>query len=491
MKAFWLKHRLLVITVIIFATIYALISFVNHYYFRTYALDLGLYTQALFKYAHFELADSTMINEYHEALLGGHFDLYLILFSPLIYIFNSYTLLVVQLIMVIVGGVGVYRFIEFRNEMRGMQGVKPIFGTIYFYLFFGVFSAVSFDYHSVVVASCIVPWFFIAVYRKQVKQSLLLLILILIAQENVALWMTFVCLGLLIEFRKDISQRKMMTWFTLISITYFFLVISIIIPSFSINNSYKGFLYSALGQTPIEAIQTVLLNPIESFKLLFINHTNALYGDFVKTEFHLFILFSGGYLLVRKPLYILMLVPLYAQKLFHDNYLMWSFGGQYVIEFAPILAIGVFEILACVKRNRLKNILVVLLFVGTLFSTIRMMDNPVMHIEKRRFRLYKYEHYTQDYDVNYVYNWLKEIPTDAKVSALSPFVPHLSIRHSIYQFPIINDATYIVYAKMENPYPMSKEEFEHITSELEQSDEWEIISNSEDFIVLKKQTRCN
>ncbi|MFT6279801.1 MAG: putative membrane protein, partial [Flavobacteriales bacterium] len=29
---------------------YALISFVNHYLFRTYALDLGLYTNAMQRY---------------------------------------------------------------------------------------------------------------------------------------------------------------------------------------------------------------------------------------------------------------------------------------------------------------------------------------------------------------------------------------------------------------------------------------------------------
>lgn len=49
--------------------------------------------------------------------------------------------------------------------------------------------------------------------------------------------------------------------------------------------------------------------------------------------------------MLRKPVYLIMLIPVYVQKLFHDNYGMWSISGQYVIEFAPILAIGTFSVL--------------------------------------------------------------------------------------------------------------------------------------------------
>ena len=47
--------KYLAIILIVFGTVYVLISFVNHYNFRTYALDLGAYTNALYKYAHFQL----------------------------------------------------------------------------------------------------------------------------------------------------------------------------------------------------------------------------------------------------------------------------------------------------------------------------------------------------------------------------------------------------------------------------------------------------
>jgi len=96
-------NKYLLIVLIIFGLIYSLISIVNHYFFRTYALDLGLYTHALYQYGHFQLADASMIKDNSELLLGGHFDLYLVIFSPLHYIFGTYTLLIIQIIAILTG----------------------------------------------------------------------------------------------------------------------------------------------------------------------------------------------------------------------------------------------------------------------------------------------------------------------------------------------------------------------------------------------------
>ena len=127
--------------------VYGLISLVNHYYFRTYTLDLGAYTNALYDYAHFSANDSSAFNEAPENLLADHFDLYLPLFSPLSYLFGTYTLLIVQLIATLAGAIGVYRYFEYTHPQQNIRK----FALIYFLLFFGVFAAFSFDYHSNVV----------------------------------------------------------------------------------------------------------------------------------------------------------------------------------------------------------------------------------------------------------------------------------------------------------------------------------------------------
>ena len=52
----------------------------------------------------------------------------------------------------------------------------------------------------------------------------------LISKENISLWTSFISLGLLIEYRKDLVLRKYLTLFALISITYFIIITSWVMP---------------------------------------------------------------------------------------------------------------------------------------------------------------------------------------------------------------------------------------------------------------------
>src|ERR1043166_26053 len=132
------KSRLkLITTVFFFAIIYSLISLVNHYNFRTYALDLGLYTNALYDYINFQWNDSSVFKEHYENLLASHFDLYLIIFSPFSLLFGSYTLLLIQISFILIGGIGIYKYFSVFNPNSKIA----LFACIYFYLFFGIFSA--------------------------------------------------------------------------------------------------------------------------------------------------------------------------------------------------------------------------------------------------------------------------------------------------------------------------------------------------------------
>lgn len=474
------KHRYIITICFVFVILYSLLSLVNHYFFRTYALDLGLYTNAAYKYAHFLVADSSMIKDFYEPILGGHFDLYLLIFSPLTFLFGTYTLLIVQIMALIFGGVGIYRFFQVTESKKKI----PYYAAIYFYLFFGVYSALSFDYHSVVVASSVIPWFFLAIYRNNRITSTLLLLFMLISQENFALFAFFICIGLLIEYRSQRRKVNHLLFLSLVAMVYFIAVMLFIIPSLSANGEYGGFLYSSLGENIFEAGKTLLTEPFESLKILFTNHNNSPQGDFIKAEMHIILVLSGLLLLVKKPQYLLMLIPIYFQKFFHDNYIMWSIDAQYNIEFTPILTIGIFKVIAEFKREKLKTVVSVMVLLFTLSTTIRIMDSTVLFNDKSRIRIYQKQHYQRDYNVENVHNFLSKIPKDAKVSAQSPFVPHLSLREHIYLFPLVKDAEYLVYSENESHYPLSKNDFESKIKALESSKNWDVICN-EDVTILK------
>jgi len=256
-------------------------------------------------------------------------------------------------------------------------------------------------------------------------------------------------------------------------------------PLISNAGSYAHFHYSYLGNNFTDAFIHLISHPIDSVKVLFTNHTNDTHGDFVKMELHVLLVTSGILFLIKKPQYILMLLPIYFQKLFHDNYSMWGIGGQYSIEFAPIMTIGIFLTISELNSKRLIKYLSLFVLLLATASTIKTMVNTVYYTDKIRIRFYEKSHYQNSYDVSNVHKQLSKIPKHVVVSSQSPFLPHLSLRDNIYQFPIIKDAEYIVYSDKENPYPMTQDEFESAINELEHSKDWEVFYKK-DITILKK-----
>lgn len=467
----------------VFALLYALISLVNHYNFRTYALDLGAYTNALFDYIHFQWNDSGVFKAERENLLADHFDLYLIIFSPLSLIFKTYTLLLVQIIAVLAGGVGVYKYFNREPDTK----ILATMAMLYFYLFFGVFSAISFDYHSNVVAASLLPWFFYHVKFRRVIPVLILFILILVSKENVSLWMSFICLGLLFQYRKDKMLRLLLLMLFVFSVVYFVLITGVVMPFISNSGAYPHFHYSCLGANSSEALLFLISNPLQAIKILFINHIYHPEANFVKLELHLFLLAAGLPLLLKKPWFLFMLIPVYIQKLFHDNYLMWGIDGQYSIEFAPVMAIGIFSVISDLRQEQHRKRIAYVLVALTTLVSFRMMDNTVMFTQKSKIRFYQEAHYRRDYDVKKIHSLLAEIPADAVVSMQSPFIPHLSLRPDVYQFPMIRDATFIIFSTKEGPYPMDTLTFNKRIEELIKSSNWNIQQYDGHFYILQKR----
>jgi uncharacterized membrane protein len=353
-------------------------------------------------------------------------------------------------------------------------------------MFFGILSAISFDYHSNTIAAALLPWLFVFVRRKKLIGATIIFFAILIAKENVSLWIAFVCLGLFVEYRRDKKWRKVLLAGFGLSLTYFVLITFIVMPAISGQASYPHFNYAVLGENPSEAIIFLITNPIQSIKAFFTNHAADPAGDYVKLEFIVLLLVSGLYVLIRKPAYLLMLIPLFFQKFFHDNISMWGFNDQYAVEFAPVMAIGIFSSIATLKRNIIKRMLLFLSLAGCMAASIRIMDNTVMFTDKSRIRIYKAAHYNRNYDIAKVYAAMELIPADAIVSAQSPFVPHLALRDRIYQFPIIRDAEYIVFSVHELPYPLSEDQFIKMTRSLLASPDWGQVYHAEGFVILQK-----
>ncbi len=442
----------LLFIIFVFAVIYGLISLVNHYEFRTYALDLGMFNQALYSFAHLNLNYFTLATDgSHVNYFADHFSLITVAFAPFYYLLHSYTLLVIQIIAILAGGVGIYMFAKHETDTKYL----PLFVIFQFFGIWGIYSALAFDFHDNVVAAMLVPWLAYSYVSGKKRLFILFFLLILIAKENMALWLVFIILGLMLH--RGLSHWRQFLRFEVpmlaLAALYFIIVISVIMPALADENGGASTLvarYSEFGNSPAAIARNIVLNPQKTFSLLFqATRPNKDHGD-DKYGLHAAVLASGGLALLAVPSCLVMLIPVYLQKFLTVDPSFWGITGQYSIEFVPIIGIAFTTLLAMLKRRRLGvrwQYLVAALFLVTTYGSLS------YTIANRKLSDFSQEdnvnflatdHYTPSVKVNEVNQFLDSIPAGVPLSASSSLAPHLGYRNQIYQYPIIRNSEYIV-----------------------------------------------
>ena len=410
--------------------LYALISLVNHYLFKTYALDLGLYTHAMYDYMHFRVDDCSMFKAVPQSILSDHFDLYLVIFSPLIYVFGSYTLLIVQIVAALLGGWGIYKLIGLYTD----DGWMPIFAVATFFFSFGIIQTMAFDYHSNVLTAMILPWLLYYLKKRRFGLTTLFVVLFVIGKENMSLWLFFIVIALMWDYRKDKQAFWHLVAYSVFSIAYFLIVNMIVMPKLGGNGG--GFSrYAHLGDNYVEIAGRLIKHPLETLQMLFSNTSGFSEYDGIKEEFYYCALATGLLFTILKPNYLLMLVPLIAQKMLASDSMFWGISFQYSIEFMPVIVISSFLVLIKLKKQVWRIILAISLLLSTVLTTFYTIGIPKSQVWLDQLCVYQGRHYEQkDFDVHYAYEVIDMIPKDASVCAITPFVPHLAMRDEIRNF---------------------------------------------------------
>ena len=458
--------------------LYCLISLVNHYLFKTYALDLGLYTHAMYDYAHFRIDDCSMFKAEPQSILSDHFDLYLIILTPLVYVFGSYTLLVVQIVATLLGGWGIYKLLRLYSDDDWM----PILAAVVFFLSFGIIHAIAFDYHSNVLTTMMLPWFLYYLKQRRFWIASLFVVLFVIGKENMSLWLFFIAIALMWDYRKDKKALWLLAAYAVFSVVYFLIVNLIVMPRLGGNGG--GFArYAHLGDNYVEIAKRLLTHPLETLKMLFANTNGFSKFDGIKEEFYICALATGMLLTLLKPNYLLMLVPLVAQKMLAIDPMFWGISFQYSIEFMPVIVISSFLVLIKLKKQAWRIVLASCLLLSTVLTTFYTIGVPKSQVWLDQLCVYQGRHYEQkEFDVHYAYEVIKQIPDDASVCAITPFVPHLAMRDEIRNFANTMDIK-TDYVLMTEPY------FEYERKGvlvLKNRDEYETVATDGTIYLLKR-----
>lgn len=474
----------------LFAVLLGLVSFPNHLLFRTYALDLGLYTHALWHYAHGGIHDSSLFLAAPQPILADHFDLYLPLFSPLIFVFGSWTLLLVQWAAILVGGWGIRMLLRRLSVSEGLS----LLGMVVFYLYFGIYASMAFDYHSNVVATMVFPWCLLALIEGRPVRGPVLALFILFGKENLGFWLGPALLILATDPSLGKATRRMSAGLGVFALAWSILVVGAVMPALSRNGAYAHFDYGILGQG-IRDIPSALVNrPLELLRALFVDHIGSNdggKGTAIKLEFWWMMMASGGWAFLLRPRWGLMALPIIAQKMWQDDPGKWSVVAQYGVEFAPLLAIAVPLALDGLSSQKTRRILIWSSVVLSLSCTIRFMDRTIAYQDRSRIRIYQIEHYTKPFKLGGVRHAIRMIGPDRAVSAQSPAVPHLALRDRLYQYPIIRDADYILLMPKESPYPITREQYDEAFARLLRDPGWTVLLNDGTVLLLGRAPKPN
>ena len=418
-------------------------------------------------------------------VLADHFSLYPIIVSPFYWIFGSYTMLVFQWGSILFGGLGIYKFVHLISKSKKLATIS----VIHFFSIWGIYSALSFDYHDNVVAAMLVPWFLYYYRKENYFKSILFFVFILISKENMALWAGFIALGL--SFRhiinKNWSRLKLSGFLTFTAFLYFIVILKLIIPELSNTDGvYLHHSFNALGSNFGEVIINIFKHPIRAIELLFENHSGDSFYDGIKLETYIALVLAGGWALFFYPEYLIMILPILAQKMFNDLPIRWGISDHYSIEFAPILVIGLYTFLNKLKRRKVQ-VSIITLFLCAISCFKFMEKRTSEYYKKDNTRFYSAEHWKRNFDVAGVHEVLQTIPDSLRVSAQSPLAPHLAFRDYIYHYPFKGDANCIVLLTAEeNKYPFTEDQYQDEIKKLLESEEWFIFKQTQALLVLIK-----
>lgn len=439
-------HQWYILSSCLFLGIYTAISIIRHYTFHSNAFDLGIFNQTLYSYAHLKLGPNTLRGI--SILLGDHFEPILFLFAPLYWVFGSYTLLIVQIGFVMLGGLGTYLLLmrETKNEKLSITG------SILLFLSFGLLQAMAYDYHNNVIGAMLIPWLFYFIKTKNFRWYYIILVLFLMTKENLALMTVLLGISIMIFEDKETKKHGLIT--TLVSTIYFIAILKIIIPALN-HGTYDHWSYFALGSSPGEAIKHIILHPFTSLSLLF--------DDELKIKMWAIALASGGIFCIIKPKYGLLLLPIMAQKFFSSDKLYWGYTFQYSVELASVIPIATIICIYQIKDIKKRWIIVGLMIIINIVIVSRM----TFYDGTKMRDIFSSKYYAPLENKESLNEAIKLMETNASLSTQNTITAHLAGRDVIYQFPIIKDSKYILL-------------------NLGDSHIWPI-KNMEEFIELKKR----
>lgn len=473
--------KILIVGLIIVSLIYAFMSINLHNRFMTYALDLGVFDEWIWKISRGKFPYSGVGCNW---MIEDHFQIILYFLAPLYWIWDNVRMILsAQSLAMVFAGLPLY--------LLAKDLTKNIFlssSVVFAYLFFiGTQFVILNEFHQIAFAPLFIASAFFFLERKKIKLFLYSIFILLIIKEDLALLVGTVGLGLL--FRQ--GYRKLGVILAIVGFSFFFYLVYVFMPYISVKGVYDHFHFGTAGKTPTDIILKVITDPLFLLRSLVWPQIK------IKTiiqSFSTFAIFP-----IFAPLTII--IPLVADFSIRfiyagPQFTKWALVNHHAAPSAIFLAIA--SIYGTVKlRNSIKNknlklkfisLSAVLIILATITNNL-IFHGPINSLFKKQF--YEDEQWMKD-----VRMVIDKVPQDASVSAQNNLAPHLTHRDDIYRLPYGANSQYMVIDlhNGSNDYayaPLSRNEMKDFVQNLLTSKRYSIIYQKGDAMLLKRNFKTD
>jgi uncharacterized membrane protein len=449
---------------VLIGTGYAALAVWQHRHFLTHGHDLGLFAQGLWAMGRLRPPATTVRHTPLPNLFGDHFDPILLLLVPWYRAVDSPLPLVIAQALLFAAVIPL-------GYLLARQLTIPRWPAVILAIVLGIHpgftTAVRFDFHPVAFAPALLITTILLAERALWRWYWVALAGFLTTKESMALYAALLGLTLIL-----IPKRRWAVGVStaVVSLGYFFVVTNLVMPLFADQHYPYWRLYSELGDSPGQMLGHVVRHPVASVELLFSTpekrHTiNLMFGSY-------------AYLPVLSWTMWPMLFMSLAERFWSSSLNLWLFRFHFQIVMTTVMFVATLSVVRAMQdRFRRWPRMPLAVSIVVLLATIWTMSasdawqgvrTTPPHAAVARWR-----------------TAVEQIPPAARVSAQDVFVPHLAHRSTIYQFPRVRDAEYIVLDPQTPTWPSTPDEVRFAQRHLEKTG-WRIVWRQDTTTIFQR-----
>lgn len=322
-----------------FFVVYGLISVLRYERRETMSWDLGIFTQAVYQYAHLK-APVVDIRGNGLNLLGDHFHPILATIAPFFRVFPSpVTLLVAQAFLFAVAVVPITRTSMALLGRRQGYAIGLAYG-----LAWGVVQAVNFDFHEIAFASPLLAFSLCAYLRRDLGKAIAWALPLILVKEDIA---PLACVIVALCAAECFPERRIRALVILAGCCAgglaFLLLINVVIPHFNPRHVY---LYWGKGG----CVDPKLNNGVG--KIISCVTSQELNGLGIKERTLVLLLLPTAFLALRSPLILLAVPEMFVVRFLTPDDHYWGTDWHYSAVPMTIAFVAAMDGLVRIRKAR-------------------------------------------------------------------------------------------------------------------------------------------